>query len=199
MLDVDKINQYKKVGLGVAIIIIFILGFALGQIGRPNQRRTEKAAQTTQSQEKTEQLTQKKIKSFLIDYFTKKDLGENRQRYKEHMTEGLYNQIVAQEEAPTSLTYKGFVVDFSFSDATIWIDRVNNTALVEVTYTNTLLAKKNNYDQAQTDVGNSSTLRLSYTEVNGKLLLNGIEPIVLSDTADSDNDTPIITFDNVNE
>lgn len=44
-------------------------------------------------------------------YYTKKDLGENRNRYKEYMTDAMYNQAVLLENEPTTQTYS-YVVDF---------------------------------------------------------------------------------------
>ncbi|HEM3629971.1 TPA: hypothetical protein U1C31_002323 [Streptococcus suis] len=102
------------------------------------------------------------VNDFLSAYYTKKDLGTNRNRYKPFMTENLYKQEVSKEEEAVSQTYKGYVVDFEFKEADIYINTKTNIALVQVTYTNTLLEKKDNYEKAQKNVRNRTILKLSY-------------------------------------
>ena len=82
--------------------------------------------------------------------------------------------------------YKGYVVDAKLKTATIYIDTENKVALVKVSYTNTLLQKKKDYSKAQTDVGNQSTLRLTYTKIDGRYLITTIEPILIVDTLNAE-------------
>ena len=116
-----------------------------------------------------------------MNYFTKKDLGENRKRYKEYMTDALYNQEVAKEDEPVSQTYKGFVVDFEYKSSEIFINQNSLSVITQVNYVNTLLDEKKNYDTAQKDVMNKLTLRLTYVNDNGTLKVNKIESIILTD------------------
>ncbi|WP_231113451.1 hypothetical protein [Streptococcus dysgalactiae] len=53
------------------------------------------------------------------------------------MTDALYNQTVSMENEPQSQTYKGFVVDFEFKDAEIYIDEAHKQVIVQVDYVNT--------------------------------------------------------------
>ncbi|MGT2906526.1 hypothetical protein [Streptococcus dentiloxodontae] len=179
MLDYAKLNRLKKLGLVLAGIFLVVLGFGLGQIGQSEQSETEtKASTTEETSDKT--LTRETIEEFLVAYYTKKDLEENRSRYKPFMTDSLYNQQVSLEEEAQNQAYKGYVVDFEYQDATIYIDEENLVVLIQVKYTNTLLSEKDNYDDAQTDVVNEATLRLTYVEQDGDYLVNKMESIILT-------------------
>ena len=50
-----------------------------------------------------------------------------------------------------------------------------------MTYVNTLLDEKKNYETAQKDVVNTATLRLTYVKENDKYKVNKIENIILTD------------------
>ena len=137
------------------------------------------------------ELSQAYVKDFLIAYFTKKDLGENRNRYLPFMTEGAYRQEVNKEEDPGIKAYQGYVVDSKLKNVISYIDEENKTVLVKVTYTNTLLQKKNNYEKAQTGVSNQSTLRLTYAKVDGRYLVSRIEPILIVDTLNAQQEAAL--------
>jgi len=109
-------------------------------------------------------------------------LGENRNRYLPFMTEAAYTQEVNTEEEPANQAYKGYVVDEKLKSATIYIDSVNHVALCVVNYSQTQLQKKNDYTNAQTDVGSTTTLQLTYTKTDGKYLISHLEPILIVDT-----------------
>ncbi|HEL1757100.1 TPA: hypothetical protein U2C93_001451 [Streptococcus suis] len=176
----------KIFAIGIGVILIFLLGFGFGQMGKsatPAKEQTEKQV-TSDSKEKDVVLTQDFVTEFLMVYYTKKDLSENRNRYKEYMTDTMYNQVVHLEDQPTNQTYKGFVVDFEYKDSTVYLDNQKNTAIVKVNYTNTLLAKKNDYSQARTE-SNTATLRLNFTRVGDGFLLNYMESIILVDAENS--------------
>ena len=180
MIDLEKVKKVKLLGLVLSLVLAFVLGFGVGGIGKSSS--DSKKAQTKAVKTEPGQLTQAQVEDFLMAYFTKKDLGENRKRYKEYMTEALYNQEVAKEEEPVNKTYQGFVVDFKYKSAQVFIDDKDKTALAVVKYSNTLLAKKNDYEGAQKDMGTTSTLRLTYTSgVDGKLRINKMDPVLISD------------------
>lgn len=179
MLDVNKLKYLKLLLYGILVVVAVGVGIGIGQsTSTKSDKRTDSS--TTQSRQKTN-LTQKQIKEFLLNYYTKKDLGENRNRYKEYMTDALYQQTIAKENEPTTQTYKGFVVDFKFKSAVIYINDESNQAIAQVTYVNTLLDEKKNYDTAQKDVSNKVTLRLSYIDQKGQLKVNRMESIILTD------------------
>ena len=179
MIDPKKLKLVKIVGYVVGIILAIAVGIVLGQSALSSQTKQEttKTTKTT----KTSTLTQKQVTNFLLNYYTKKDLGENRNRYKEYMTDALYQQTVATEDEPQNQTYKGFVVDFEFKNADIYINEDSLEVIAQVTYVNTLLDEKKNYETAQKDVVNTATLRLTYVKDNDKYKVNKIENIILTD------------------
>ncbi|HEL0020201.1 TPA: hypothetical protein TT917_001555 [Streptococcus equi subsp. zooepidemicus] len=179
MLDVNKLKYLKLLLYGLLVVVAVGVGIGIGQsTSTKSDKKTN--VSTAQSSQKSN-LTQKQIKEFLLNYYTKKDLGENRNRYKEYMTDALYQQTIAKEDEPTTQTYKGFVVDFEFKSAVIYINDETNQVIAQVTYVNTLLDEKKNYDTAQKDVSNNVTLRLSYIDQKGQLKVNKMESIILTD------------------
>ncbi len=179
MIDPKKLKMVKIAGYVVGIILAVAVGIVLGQSALSSQTKQE-TTKTTKST-KTSTLTQKQVTNFLLNYYTKKDLSENRNRYKEYMTDALYQQTVATEDEPQNQTYKGFVVDFEFKNADIYINEDSLEVIAQVTYVNTLLDEKKNYDTAQKDVVNTATLRLTYVKENDKYKVNKIENIILTD------------------
>lgn len=179
MIDPKKLKLVKIVGYVVGLILAIAVGIVLGQSALSSQ--TKQATTKTTKTTKTSTLTQKQVTNFLLNYYTKKDLGENRNRYKEYMTDALYQQTVATEDEPQNQTYKGFVVDFEFKNADIYINEDSLEVIAQVTYVNTLLDEKKNYETAQTDVVNTATLRLTYVKENDKYKVNKIENIILTD------------------
>ena len=179
MLDETKIRYLKIIGYVFLVVIAVFVGVGIGQTS--SGKTTKTGASETKQSPKEEVLTQDKVEEFLLNYFTKKDLGENRKRYKEYMTDALYNQEVAKEDEPVSQTYKGFVVDFEYKSSEIFINQNSLSVITQVNYVNTLLDEKKNYDTAQKDVMNKLTLRLTYVNDNGTLKVNKIESIILTD------------------
>lgn len=179
MLDLAKIKALKIIGYILLLIVAVVIGVGVGQSMTTSEQKKENAKN---QEEKTEQvLTQEQVKEFLLNYYTKKDLGENRNRYKDYMTDGLYKQQIAKEDEPVSQTYKGFVIDFKFKSAEIFIDQEKLQVITQVNYVNTLLDDKKNLETAQRDILNKKTLRLSYINDNGTLKVNKIESIILTD------------------
>ncbi|WP_254558615.1 hypothetical protein, partial [Salmonella enterica] len=88
-------------------------------------------------------LSDSTVNKFLIAYYTKKDLGENDNRYKLLMTDSMYNQATSNEKLPVNQAYKGYVIDQVFSKADIYINQKDLTAICNVTYKNTQLTKLN--------------------------------------------------------
>ena len=121
------------------------------------------------------------MKDFLIAYYTKKDLEENRPRYKPFMTGSMYQEAIQEEQKPVNQTYKGYVVDQAFESASIYIDVEHKVALAQVQYTSTTLTEKDNRDSKGITGTTKVTIRLTYVEQDGKLLINNIEPIVLTE------------------
>ena len=188
----DKLKRVKVIGLVVGAVLLLLIGYGIGASGKNTSSNpsSKENKTTTIKSEKTKELTQKQVKNFLVSYYTKKDLSENRNRYKEYMTDAMYNQETSTEDEATNQAYKGYVVDYIFKEAEIYIDTKNKVAIAKVRYTNTLLAKKNNYEKAQKNVSNESTLRLTYVQQNNKLLVNKKESILLVYNTESNSDYP---------
>lgn len=179
MLDLNKLKLLKAVGYLFLIVLAVVIGVGIGQSTSDKGKSISKSDVNQVSS--NDRINPKKVEEFLLNYFTKKDLGENRKRYKEFMTAGLYQQEVAREEEPISQTYKGFVVDFKYKSSEIYINQNKHSVIAQVNYVNTLLDEKKNYETAQRDVMNKLTLRLTYVNESGQLKLNQIESIILTD------------------
>lgn len=183
MLDVEKINRLKKVGLAAGVVLVFLLGLALGNIGKsPKVSDKETSTKQVKKTEEVEELSKDDVEDFLIAYFTKKDLGENRARYEKYMTKTMYKQEVAVEEEPVNQTYKGYVVDFKYDSSEIYINQDKLTVLAKVSYKSTYLAKQNDYTNAQKNIPTNLNLKLTYIKQGNKLLVNNLTTIVLTDT-----------------
>ena len=194
MIDIKQSKNFQRMVLVVAAVILFLIGYGIG--GRNKTVDTSGKTKTTTSQKEQTitnqkgELSQKQVKDFLVAYFTKKDLEENRERYRPFMTKGLYTSEVNQEDKAVNQAYKGYVVDYVFQSAQIYIDQENLTAIAQVRYSNTLLTKKNNYDKAQTNVANETTLKLTYSKQDGKLLLNSKEQMLLTSNTGTSSSYP---------
>lgn len=200
MLDTEKLKLVKLTGLGLAVILVlglvFWLGFASTK-SKPSAKEEKPITKQTKKEEGTE-LTTAYVKDFLAAYFTKKDLGENRNRYLPFMTEAAYQQEVNSEEEPATQAYKGYVVDTKLKSATIYIDDVNHVALATVNYTQTQLQKKNDYTNAQKDVLSNSTIRITYVKQDKKYLISHIEPILIVDTLNASQEASLPTLNQPN-
>ncbi|KXT75179.1 hypothetical protein STRDD10_00415 [Streptococcus sp. DD10] len=184
MYNQKLIKIVKWIGLGGLLLLTFAAGYSLSnvqhQVASQRAKQGLKAPQTTlQTQDKP--LTDSAVKDFLVSYYTRKELEENRPRYKPFMTESMYTETVTEEDKPVNQTYKGYIVDQVFDQATIYIDEENKVALATVRYTSTKLEEKDNRDSAIGTETSNVTIRLAYVNQNGKLLVNKLEPFVLSE------------------
>lgn len=187
MLDEKKMKRVKNIGFVIALILAVLIGYGSGKATL--QPKEEKKVEVTQNE--TEQLSQKQVEEFLVAYYTKKDLGTNRNRYKPFMTESMYQQELSKENDSVNQAYKGYVVDFKLKESEIYINQEASTALVKIRYTNTLLAKKNDYEKAQKNVSNEATLRLTYTDNGkGRLRLNQIQSALLTVSGEEETAYP---------
>lgn len=186
MVNQKLVTFIKTVAFILGAIVLVVMGYLVGDGVRGKQQQQA----ITQTQESISQqsssntaqngegITQQGVKDFLIAYYTRKELSENRNRFKPFMTEGLYQAIVNEEEKPVNQAYKGYVVDEVFTDANIYIDSVKNEVLVTVKYNQVYLAKKNNYEQS-TVKNNTDTIKLTYVKNNGNWLINQMEKMSL--------------------
>ncbi|VTP86044.1 hypothetical protein [Streptococcus equi] len=200
MLDTEKVKLLKLVGLGLVTVLVLGLVFWFSLVTTKNKQMIKEEKQTTSQTKKGKgtEVSTDYVKDFLIAYFTKKDLGENRNRYLPFMTDGAYQQEVNSEEEPATKAYKGYVVDTKLKSATIYIDEENHVALAQVNYTQTQLQKKNDYTNAQKDVLSKSTLRIRYVKQDKKYLVSQIEPILILDTLTANQEASTSTLNQPN-
>ncbi|HEM3697669.1 TPA: hypothetical protein U1C85_000711 [Streptococcus suis] len=182
----QRLIKMTKIGLALVLAATFVAvgyGAALVQQKLGPQTATIQESQEEQknSQDTQANLTEEQVKEFLIAYYTRKDLGENQSRYKPFMTEGLYTATVSEEELPINQAYKGYVVDQVFESAQIYLNQEKNIAIVQVQYSNKLLQEKDNRSGQSISQQGTATLQLNYIQEEGKLLVNTIDNIVLSD------------------
>ena len=179
MLNTKLIKTVKIIISIVILLITLSVGCYLGKGIEKYKQNKEEQAQTTGTFSRVKkQLTEKEVKDFLVVFFTKKDLGENRERYKPYVTEGMYNALVSDEESPKNQSYKGFIINYEFQNAEIFVNREKNEALVVVTYKNTLLASKEDEARRSTNT-NKEGFKLTYQEKDGKLLVNKMDRMVI--------------------
>lgn len=184
MIDEFKVTFFKRVMMIVGIIIIFLIGLGFGSMSKKTDNQSSSHTTLTKKVKEGHQLTEGWVKQFLIAYYTKKDLEENRNRYKDYMTDGMYNATVSEEETAQNQAYKGFVVNFEFKDAQIYIDKTNDKVICYVNYTNDLLQKKNSTEGAQLGVDNNTIIQLTYNKVDGKYLVNNMSTLLITDSQD---------------
>jgi len=193
--DDNKVKLVRKAITAIIGFICLIVGIACGMwIGGSStlrQQATSTVEEVSKSAE-SKTLTADKVKEFLLAYYTKKDVGENQERYKEFMTEQLYAQQVKLDESPVTQAYKGYVLNQVYDKATVYIDEENLSALVEVTYTNVQTTKRNNAE-AGVKMSEKATIKLSYAKDKGEYLVNRIEPILLKKTTNNEKTTPSTT------
>lgn len=199
MLDTEKLKLLKLVGIGFAALVVLGVLF-FGLMNTQSKKETKETTPKTEQAKEVEggELTSAYVKDFLSAYFTKKDLGENRNRYLPFMTEAAYQQEVNTEEEPSTQTYKGYVVDTKLKSSTIYIDGENHVVLAQVSYTQTQLQKKYDYTNAQTDVLSNSTLRIRYIKQGDKYLVSHIEPILIIDTLTANQEAGLPTLNQPN-
>lgn len=196
MIDTEKLKLLKLVGLGLVVALALGLIFWFSLVSTKNQNEANQTSSKTTQTKKTEgkNLTSAYVTDFLSAYFTKKDLGENRNRYLPFMTEAAYQQEVNSEEEPSTQTYKGYVVDTKLKSATLYIDSENHVVLAQVSYTQTQLQKKYDYTNAQKDVLSNTTLRIHYIKQGKKYLVSQIEPILIVDTLTANQEAGMPTL-----
>lgn len=184
MYNQKLVRLLKLLAAAVLASLFISVGYGAAIVKQKlTQTKQDKVAITTlpPEEKQSDQLTEAAVKEFLIAYYTKKELEENRSRYKPFMTESLYETTLLEEDKPVSQAYKGYVVDQAFLEATIYVDKTNQAAIAQVAYENVLLQEKDNRQGPSTKQRVTANLRLKYLEQDGKLLLSHMEPVVLTD------------------
>ncbi|MHC8529263.1 hypothetical protein ACYYIR_07235 [Lactococcus garvieae] len=172
-------KRVRKLLIGVSVIVALIIGFGVGSLGKKEENKEVEKPKVSETKPTT--LTEERVKQFLIAYYTKKDLSENRNRYKPMMTEAMYKQETNQEDLPVNQAYKGYTVNQVFDSAKIYVDDTNLTAICEVTYHNTQLKEKNSIKNALKDQSNTESIKISYVKQGNDYLVNNINGVMLTD------------------
>ena len=179
MYNENKMKRVRKLLIGVSVIVALIIGFGVGSLGKKEENKEVEKPKVSETKPTT--LTEDRVKQFLIAYYTKKDLSENRNRYKPMMTEAMYKQETNQEDLPVNQAYKGYTVNQVFDSAKIYVDDTNLTAICEVTYHNTQLKEKNSIKNALKDQSNTESIKISYIKQGNDYLVNNINGVMLTD------------------
>lgn len=180
MIDTFKLKFFKGIMVTVGILVIFFIGLGFGQMGKNPSHSSSTTSTKPKKVKEGSQLTEGWVKQFLIAYYTKKDLAENRSRYKPYLTESLYQMVTTEEETAKNQAYKGFKVNYEFQSATIAIDASHHQVIADITYTNDLLKEKNTTRGAQKGTSHHITLRLDYLKQDDRYLINQITPVDMS-------------------
>lgn len=174
-------NIVKSIITFVVILLLCTMSYSLGYGIKEYKYKKEIKTNTNQSsvvEKNKQQITEENVKDFLITYYTKKDLGENRDRYKTYLTDGMYNSVVSSEEKASNKAYQGYIVDYEYEGADIYINNTSKEVIVNVKYKNTILAIKNDRSNSTTKTYKES-VKLTYVNVGDKLLINKMDKLTL--------------------
>lgn len=179
MYNQKKIQKFKKVGIVFSCFIILLAGFSVGfGMGGVKQDKAVEPVKKEVTEKKTV-LTSDTVDKFLIAYYTKKDLGENRNRYEPLVTTAMFNELIAEEKQPVNQAYKGYVVNQVLSSAEIFINTEEETVICVVNYKNTQRVKKGTDDGAIRNQSNQEAIKLTYLKQGNHYLVNRLEPVIL--------------------
>ena len=181
MLNKKLIKIAKTVVGIILVIVLFTSGYITGDRVRKGLEEKE-GKFTSDLLEKTDKnkdiQLKEKTKDFLIAYYTKKDLGENRDRYRPFMTEGMYNATISEEEKAATKAYQGYIVDWIYEDADFFVNGDKLEVLVNVVYKNTTLAIKE--DRSKQNIRtNKSSYKLTFVKVDNTFLINKMEQMLI--------------------
>ena len=91
MYNQKLIKLAKGILIGACAVFCILVGYSVAQVQQNFTHNGQKQEQIKQHKKEKEQkqasLSEKQVKDFLIAYYTKKDLEENRPRYKPFMTD----------------------------------------------------------------------------------------------------------------
>lgn len=181
MINKKLYKLVRNIVLALIVLILFFSGYYLGEGIATKKIAKQQNTATSDKKVKNgeeETITIEKVKEFLVLYFTKKDLGENRERYRPFVTEGLFNAFVSEEEKSSNKAYQGYIVDYEFENAEIFINEYKKEALVTVNYKNSSLAIKDDRTKATTKSYKESYI-LTYTKKEGKHVVNSMDRVTI--------------------
>lgn len=179
MYNQEKIQKFKKIGTIAICLVLLLAGYAVGfGIGATKQKEASEPVKKEVVKKKDE-LTTGTVNKFLVAYYTKKDIGENRNRYEPLVTSSMFNELTAEEKQPVNQAYKGYVVNQVLDSADIYVNSEEETVICVVSYKNTQRVKLGTDDGAVLNQSNQETIKLSYLKQGSQYLVNKLEPITL--------------------
>lgn len=103
------------------------------------------------------------------------------------MTEGMFISAVNEEDKLVSLGQYGYMIDYQYQSANVYIDDDRLVAIAEVKYLVTSLAKQNNPAAGAITSDVDETLRITYIQAdNGEFLIDDIKTVYLVDNQNID-------------
>lgn len=180
MYNQGKIQKFKKIGIGAVCIVLILTGFSVGfGMGSVKQKQAVEPVKKEVVEKKVE-LTSGTVNKFLVAYYTKKDLGENRNRYEPLVTEAMFNELTAEENQPVNQAYKGYVVNQVLDIAEIYVNSEKNTVICTVSYKNTQRVKQGTDDGALKNQSNQEAIKLTFIKQGKQYVVNKLEPITVA-------------------
>ena len=168
---------------------------SIGQHSTAKQSRKEielaaaKLVEDKQAEDKASILSSDTVKEFLTQYYTKEKLGENNTRIQPYMTESAYSQELSSQNDAMNQVYKDYILDYHFEKADIFVNQTTNQAIAIVSYNVTYVSDLKNANQSKTNQTETRTVKLSYSKLPGKLLVNQVQ-VWKSGLDDLDKATP---------
>ncbi|QNL41481.1 peptidylprolyl isomerase [Streptococcus sp. NSJ-72] len=175
----NKVKARFLIGVGglVAVSFMVMIGYTIGSQSVSKQTEHQILAEANKlvtkerQEEKATVLSDELVKEFLTQYYTKVQLGENNARIKPYMTDSVYKEEVARQEDSINQVYKDYILDYRFETAHIYVNTETNEALAEVSYQVTYISDLSKKQQRTTQT-ETKTIKLSYSKVSDKLLVN---------------------------
>ncbi len=177
----NKAKARFLIGLGglIAVSFITMIGYTIGsqsiskQTEHQIRAEAKKLVTNEKEKERTTVLSDEFVKEFLTQYYTKVQLGENNTRIKPYMTDSAFSEEEAQQNEAINQVYKDYMLDYRFESASIYINTESKIALAEVTYQVTYVSDLSEQQQRTTQT-ETKTVKLSYSKVSDKLLVNQV-------------------------
>lgn len=180
---IDRTKQVILVSLASLALLAFVstMGYSLGKQSVTNETRAaikeeaKKLQDVQAKKEKASRLSPEGVEEFLRHYFTKKQLGENNKRLKPYLTDSAYREELTRQEDTLQQDYKDYILDYKYQEADIYLNHASNEVLAEVSYTVTYVPDLEQKDKAQTNQVEKRLLRMTYTKLGDKLLVNHLQ------------------------
>lgn len=175
----NKVKARFLIGVGglVAVSFMVMIGYTIGSqsVSKQTEHQIRAEANKLVTKERQEEkatiLSDELVKEFLTRYYTKVQLGENNTRIKPYMTDSAFSEEEANQKEVINQVYKDYMLDYRFESASIYVDTEENEALAEVSYQVTYVSDLSKQQQRTTQT-ETKTIKLSYSKVSDKLLVN---------------------------